>query len=302
MNILDKKYKNKSGIYKIVNLINNKIYIGSTIDLRRRSINHRSCLKNGNSHSLYLQRAINKYGIDNFRIEVIKLIDDISLVREFEEFYINFFDSVNNGYNAHSRVVANDYLAESSKVSILCYDLEGNFIIEFKSIVEACNVTGYSNVGVYDVCMGYVGKCNDYIFRYKKNKNFPLKIKKYIHGNTGIIRTEEEKEKNRLAHLGKKHSEETKRKMNESLRGREMTKKQLEVGFDNIINYIKPKTPVVQIDKNSDKILMEFDSMWAACIYLGKKNRGGDIHAVCNGNQKTAFGYKWRYKKELVNN
>jgi len=59
---------NKSGIYKIVNLVNDKIYIGSSINLKNREKDHFKDLK-GNYHSnRYLQYAFNKYGENNFRI------------------------------------------------------------------------------------------------------------------------------------------------------------------------------------------------------------------------------------------
>lgn len=298
MNILGKEYKDKSGIYKIINLINNKYYIGSTVDLNRRSKEHKTSLKKNRHYSIKLQNAVNKYGLDNFKIEIIKLIDDISLVREFEEFYINFFDSVKSGYNCCNDVVSNNYLGESSKVPILCYDLNGNFVREFRSIRETCREIGCSNVGVYAVCSYKVGKCGDYIFRYKR-ENPPLKIDSYVHGNEGVVRTEEDKEKNRLAHTGIKHSEETKLKMSNSASGRKLQGRQLESACANLEATKKIKRSVVQIDKDSDKILNVFESLWSACEYLGKKNRAGDICTTCQGKQHTAFGYKWKYEDEL---
>jgi hypothetical protein len=303
MNILDKKYKEKSGIYKIVNLINNKVYIGSSVDLRKRSIHHRSHLKNGSSHCKYLQYAVNKYGIENFRIEIIKVVDDISLMREFEEYYINFFNSVVNGYNSHNMVIANNYLAESSKVPILCYDLDGNFIREFESIVETSRITGHSNVGIFDVCKEKVGKCGNYIFRYKKNSDYPLKINKYIHGNKGIKRSKEWNEKIRQRKLGTLQSEETKKKRSEVMTGRKMTKKQLDVGYNNISKYIKPKRKVVQIDMISGEIINIFESMKDAADFFKRPAAPSSICEVCKGTMKSYLGYKWKYFEnvELVN-
>ena len=61
----------KTGIYKITNQINGKFYIGSSKDLSRRKKDHFRLLKKGINHSILLQRAVNKYGIDNFIFEVI---------------------------------------------------------------------------------------------------------------------------------------------------------------------------------------------------------------------------------------
>ncbi len=53
------------GTYKIVNKINNKIYYGSSKHIKK----HKSQLKNNKHHCLYLQRAYNKYGANNFEYE-----------------------------------------------------------------------------------------------------------------------------------------------------------------------------------------------------------------------------------------
>ena len=61
----------KIGIYKITNKINGKFYIGSSKDLVRRKKDHFRLLKKGVNHSILLQRAVNKYGLDNFVFEVL---------------------------------------------------------------------------------------------------------------------------------------------------------------------------------------------------------------------------------------
>jgi len=61
----------KTGIYKITNKVNGKFYIGSSKDLVRRRKDHFRLLKKGINHSVLLQRAVNKYGLDNFTFEVL---------------------------------------------------------------------------------------------------------------------------------------------------------------------------------------------------------------------------------------
>jgi hypothetical protein len=55
--------------------------------------------------------------------------------------------------------------------------------------------------------------------------------------------------------------------------------------------------PIIQLDKNNN-IINDFNSISEACIYLNKPKREGDITAACQGKQKTAFGYKWKYKEK----
>ena len=60
----------KSGIYKIINNINNDFYIGSAKDLDKRKASHFYNLKTNRHINNHLQNAVNKYGIENFEIFV----------------------------------------------------------------------------------------------------------------------------------------------------------------------------------------------------------------------------------------
>ncbi len=86
------------GIYKIINIINNKCYIGSSVDIVGRWYHHKTRLKFNKHHSIKLQRSYNKHGVDNFKYEVVEECEtELLLIRE--EYYINLFDCYNNGYN-----------------------------------------------------------------------------------------------------------------------------------------------------------------------------------------------------------
>jgi len=74
---------NISGIYKII-CINNKFYIGSSIDIDRRLKEHKRLLKRNKHPNKYLQNCWNKYGEKNFRFEIIETVNDVErlLIRE----------------------------------------------------------------------------------------------------------------------------------------------------------------------------------------------------------------------------
>ena len=61
-----------SGIYKIINLINGKIYLGSAKNFIRRWTNHKSLLQRNKHDNIHLQRAYNQDGVENFKYEVIE--------------------------------------------------------------------------------------------------------------------------------------------------------------------------------------------------------------------------------------
>ena len=89
-------------IYKITNLINNKVYIGETIrslDSRWREHKHEA-LKEGHGYNYPIHLAIRKYGLDNFKIETLETCsDDIRFERE--SYYIKLYSSHlhSKGYN-----------------------------------------------------------------------------------------------------------------------------------------------------------------------------------------------------------
>jgi group I intron endonuclease len=88
----------KGKIYKITNKINNKIYIGCTINsLEKRYYEHLyRCFKTDYKSKLY--NSIKKYGEENFYIELIEECD-LSNIYEIEKKYIEQYDSFNNGLN-----------------------------------------------------------------------------------------------------------------------------------------------------------------------------------------------------------
>jgi group I intron endonuclease len=92
--------KKNQGVYRWVNLVNGKSYVGSTTNFEDRKKNHISGLNRG-VHSFHFQRAWNKYGKDNFLFEVIEEVSDIFWLRARESAWIHRLDSANpaHGYN-----------------------------------------------------------------------------------------------------------------------------------------------------------------------------------------------------------
>ena len=103
-----------SCIYEIRNTVNNKIYIGSTIDFKQRSATHKSKLRKNKHHSIILQNAWNKYGQDNFVFNIIENVPS-ELLQEIEQKYIN---EQNPSYNIGKIVGAAMTGRKHSKESI----------------------------------------------------------------------------------------------------------------------------------------------------------------------------------------
>lgn len=93
------------GIYRYTNLINGKRYIGKSINITNRHYNHLSAANNKNANKSLLEKAIYKYGFNNFRFEVLEycLPEELD---EREVYWIDYYKTFTNrkdklgyGYN-----------------------------------------------------------------------------------------------------------------------------------------------------------------------------------------------------------
>jgi len=106
---------NKSGVYRIKNLVNNKCYIGSSCNLYNRLYEHFRYLKLNKHSNPKLQFAYNKYGKDNFKYEIITF-GDCSYCFKIEQVC---FDTYKPEYNVYLKAeMTNRKLSEETKKKI----------------------------------------------------------------------------------------------------------------------------------------------------------------------------------------
>ena len=87
-------------IYKITNNLNNKVYIGQTIQKPIERF-YQHCAKKCDKYilNMVIHKAIFKYGKDNFTFEVIEEVPKQQL-NEREEYWIKYYNSYVDGYNS----------------------------------------------------------------------------------------------------------------------------------------------------------------------------------------------------------
>lgn len=91
------------GIYKATNKINNKCYIGKSVDIDYRINRHRrdAFRETSSAYNCYFYKAIRHYGLDNFTFEVIEECD-VEKLDDREKYYIKLYNSYyknGGGYN-----------------------------------------------------------------------------------------------------------------------------------------------------------------------------------------------------------
>lgn len=107
-------------IYKIINTINGKIYIGKSQTLVNES---QSYLGSG----ILIERAIKKYGTDNFTKEIVEDgIETLDILNERETYWIMILNSTNRsiGYNVTSGGDGGDTLSKNPNREEICKKIQ----------------------------------------------------------------------------------------------------------------------------------------------------------------------------------
>lgn len=91
----------RSGIYKITNKIDKKMYIGMANNIQSRWATHRKQLVGGYHENIFLQKAVIQDGISSFLFEIIELCPKVDL-RKREQHYLDTLSPFAElGYNIH---------------------------------------------------------------------------------------------------------------------------------------------------------------------------------------------------------
>lgn len=168
-------------IYKATNKINNKVYIGQTLDFKRRKAEHESS-KNGIHAKCVFHRAIQKYGKENFDWEIIDTCKTIDEALFLESMYISQYNSCtfmdnSNGYNIlYTQDGKKSFVHNSQKV--IAYDLDGKFVGVFNSMEEAGRELNCQGTNIRKCLLGERKSAGGYQFLHYK-KNYSKRINPY---------------------------------------------------------------------------------------------------------------------------
>lgn len=152
--------KNKSGIYMWKNIINNKVYVGSSLKLNRRFTEYLNINELKKRNYMAINKALLKYNYDNFEFYILEFCD-ISKLHEREKFYI---DQIINGYNilktpgspsrksgwkhtpealnlineaAYNNAKKPNHISKITSISVKVFDVLNSEITYYKSIRDA---------------------------------------------------------------------------------------------------------------------------------------------------------------------
>ncbi len=119
MKLHRKRDLKKTGIYCIKNLINNKVYIGKSINIYERIRNHINRLnKESIDENRHLIKSWKKYGRDNFQYIVLEYLEtDENLLKERELYWMKKLNSLNRefGYNLREDTSTNCIVSKETR-------------------------------------------------------------------------------------------------------------------------------------------------------------------------------------------
>lgn len=244
------------GVYRIVNKVNEKVYVGQSINIKARWKDHINSLNRGDSRCTVLQRAWNKYGQENFSFEILELCSE-DMLDEVEIKYINIYASCSKGYNVESGGNKNKCLSDETK----------------QKIREAHIGKTVSEDVRQKMSKSRIGENNGMYGKHHSDET-KQKISDAKRGTIGHAQTAYQKECARLANLGKVVSEETRNKISKANKGN--------------VPYNKNLRPVYCVELN--KVFVNASSAGKELSI-----RSGNIINCCEYNRKTCGGCQWMY-------
>jgi hypothetical protein len=168
-----------TGVYKIFHIYDPSIlYIGSAASstkwregFKQRWVCHLKELKNNRHHSPFLQRIVNKYGIEGLRFEILEKCKPDECLQK-EQFWLDKLRPFGkNGYNTCLK--AGNTLGykfpedkKSRRISIVQYSLDGDFIKQWDSLNQASRDLNINVSSIKDCCKKRFKQIKGYVFRY----------------------------------------------------------------------------------------------------------------------------------------
>ncbi len=260
-------------IYIFTNKINNKKYIGQTIDIQRRLKEH----ERANTDSLF-HKSIKKYGWNNF--DKFYFCCPKFLLDFVEKILILFLNSLlYKGYNLESGGNKNKHFSDVSK----------------QKMSES-----RKNLSEDDRYKISISKIGSHLSKETKNK-ISNALKGDKNPNFGKTLSNETKSKLSILNTGKTLSDETKKKMSESRKGKKhyLYGKHL---TDEIKNKISATLKDESNPHNKKVICIETGEVFNSIRNASKKYSFQESHIAkcCRGKRKTTGGFHWMFYEDYL--
>lgn len=164
----------KKDIYLIKNDINNKVYVGQSVNAQNRFSQHKSEAKLC-SNQMLIHKAMRKYGIEHFNLTILE--SQIENYDEREQYWIKYYNSVQpNGYNVciggsgtGSGIFCPGSTIKTKEELFMAYDLIKNSPLSLEKIGE---IIGLSGSQVSDINTGKAYYNNEFVYPLRPPRKY----------------------------------------------------------------------------------------------------------------------------------
>ncbi len=227
------------GIYVIINNVNQKRYVGYSIDMFRRWINHKSRLNNRVHITPHLQAAWDKYGMNAFSFEILQICDKDKLYF-WEDYWAKVLKTHDREFGYNIQPTSPDGKIKTSE------ETKKRLSDSNKGNTSWTKGKKLSKSHRDAISAGNMGR--------KQSEEVKLKISLK---NKGRIRSKETCEKMRQSGLGRKASKEACEKMSKFQKGREkpnvIKKKIIDIVTGEIFDSLKILVEKTGLNRNTMK-------------------------------------------------
>ncbi len=275
-----------SGVYLLRCKVNGKIYIGQSTNINQRIKDHRCNCQNltRNYITTRLYLAMRKYGVENFTVEILEKVEDLSLIDTREQYYLDLFTSYNNkiGYNTCPYVKSNRGVIHSDetkkKISDKKKGIKQSPELIAKRIAPLIGRKRAPEIGA-KISIAQKGK-----------KVSEATKQKLALANKGRVQSDEEKSKRVESMKGYKHSSETIEKIRKSNTGKVASK---EIIDTLRTSHAKQSKPILKYNKDMS-LLKEY-------VTISELSRIENIDRtyisrMLSGKRLNTTNYLWQYK------
>lgn len=163
------------GIYKIQNILTNQIYIGQSTDIMSRWQQETSVAFNPNKkeYNYPLSQDFRKFGIKNFTFEILEECV-VEQLNEKERYWIDYYDSYQNGYNQN----------KGGGGSLLTLENKEQIIAKIKNLLKTTNLFHHEIAEVCQVSTSFIQGINVGRLYYDNTDLYPLQQQQKGHATT----------------------------------------------------------------------------------------------------------------------
>lgn len=206
---------NMGGVYEIVNIVNGKRYVGSSVNIKKRWQTHKSALHKNCHGNEHLQNAYNKYGKKSFKYKVLVYTEPEEALRLENLLLKSDKYEYNIAEDAIAPMLGKIFSEEHKRKMSIAHKGESNF--NYGKTGKDSNRWGKHHTKEARRKIGEAQKGkNNHMYGKHHTADAKRKISENHVGFSGKCHTEETKRKISEAQKGKTLSEEHKQKMSKS--------------------------------------------------------------------------------------